>query len=153
MGQIRCICLVLPFAEWMTVILYIAFILKNGHRQWMNMKEGRFDNGFPLTGRHRLYITRDVNIRGVCAFMLMPIGFLIGPCMVLIYLGSLGHKALMMVTISTLCIGWGLRMFERFVLDGWLPINLCRDYILFAAFVSPTAIFHVLTGITLVAGY
>ena len=151
--QIRYICLVLPFGGWINVILYLLFIIRNGYRQWDSLKKGNLDNGCPFSGRHRMYVKEELTVRGVCAFMLLPIGYCVAPMIVLLYLGSFGHFSASMVTFSSLCIGWGLRMFERFCLDGWIPINYCGHNVLMAAVLSPTAIFHVLTGITLIAGY
>lgn len=64
--------------------------------------------------------------------------------------------------MTSLVVGWTLRVFERFMLDGWLPINMVKPKdgenwtwwrLLLAALFSPTAILHWATGITLLYGF
>ena len=153
--QIRyfCIPFALHFGERLNVILSLLFMARNGWIRCSNLKKKEFDDFCPFSGRNRLHHKRDIDVHGICLFLSMPIVFFVSPCIVMLYMGSLGHIPSSTVTITSLSIGWSIRMFERFVLDGWPPSNRWKHNVLMAALVSPTAIFHVLTGMTLIAGY
>ena len=77
-------------------------------------------------------------------------------------IGSIGSGVAAGMVTCSLTVGWSIRMFERFCLDGWLPMQwavgnatgiLPLWRVLLAAFVSPTAVLHFSTGVTLLFGY
>jgi len=115
-----------------------------------------------------------MDIQTTCMFFGMPVLFMILPTIVQAFIvGSVGSIVLGTVAAASLVLGWGLRMFERFVLDGWTPMNLACEIqsranckatwitvqfrqsggTVLAALVSPTAALHWFTGVTLLVGY
>ena len=83
--------------------------------------------------------------------------------------GSVGSAAALTWASACLVIGWEVRMFERFCLDGWPPMRAIQAVrrslgpsaswpssaalTVAAALVSPTAWLHQFTGLTLLLGY
>ena len=117
----------------------------------------------------------------VCLYGGMPVLYMVVPVAVqVLMIGSMGSVVASTFTIASLVVGWSVRMFERFCLDGWHPMNailrlraannqelatakgllprawynLVAATLTFAAAVaSPTAHLHFWTGITLLMGY
>ena len=110
----------------------------------------------------------------------LPVALVIVPTIALFLVGSAGSLLAVTIAQTSLAIGWNLRMGERFVIDGWMPMRIVvkwfsttvspggskghperdgRDAQLStlgtvcAALVSPTAILHFFTGFTLIFGY
>ena len=135
-----------------TLILYLLFIYKNFTRQWNNLERGYLDGECPFSSRKR-YKKKNIQIHHVCKFAMVPIGFFIPPMIILALNHTLGHIVSLNIALSSLLIGWSIRMFERWVMDGWWIMHDYNHGIIVKALLSPTAIFHVLTGITLLSGY
>ena len=126
---------------------------------------GPFDNGLLVSGRRRLLNrgrpdNRDLGTGGVCLFLGMPALYFILPTLAnVLVTGTVGSLTAATIAGCSLGLGWSLRMFERFVLDGWVPMNAILSAApslwrtVGAAVVSPTAIFHWCTGVTLLSGY
>ena len=87
---------------------------------------------------------------------------------------SVGSVVAQTTMLASLSVGWGYRAFERFFLDGCAPMNAVARRMrraaaadggarasplrgaaltTLAALVSPTAVLHGCTGVTLVVGY
>jgi hypothetical protein len=95
-------------------------------------------------------------------YMLLPI-FVMGPVM-----QTIGSKFAAEWTCGSLVVGWSYRMWERWALDGCAPSNFVQTKMLrnngtnsltmclwtvAGAVVSPTSVLHIMTGVTLIAGY
>jgi len=162
-----------PAAAGFCLLLYAMLSLTHARSQFCHAREGLFDAGFQLSGRTRL-LRNDMDIQTTCMFFGMPVLFMILPTIVQAFIvGSVGSIVLGTVAAASLVLGWGLRMFERFVLDGWTPMNLACEIqsranckatwitvqfrqsggTVLAALVSPTAALHWFTGVTLLVGY
>ena len=60
----------------------------------------------------------------VCLYGGMPVLYMIVPVAVqVLMIGSMGSVVASTFTIASLVVGWSVRMFERFCLDGWHPMN------------------------------
>ena len=66
----------------------------------------------------------------------------------MIALGAVGDTDYACIALVTLLIGWEVRIFERFVLDGWYFQKGLWSHVL-----SPTGFLHFFTGFTLLYGY
>ena len=140
-----------------------------GRAQVRNYQSGAYDtNGPPFSGRNRMHNqgkkgNYDISTGGVCIFWAMPCMYMILPSLLHFLCGSAGSVSAAVVLCATLALGWSIRMFERFALDGWWPMNFIKhhsqgsDYVkswvVVAALMSPTAWLHWHTGITLLFGY
>jgi len=133
---------------------------------------GMFDKGFPPSGRRRLTLLDsagipDMSIAGMCLFTGLPVFYMAIPATVMYATGTVGSYAALSHMTCTLTVGWTYRMLERFCVDG-LPVmdqinlhhpatkrsrlqRVCLRAA--AAAISPTAVLHWLTGISLLAGY
>ena len=107
----------------------------------------------------------------------MPVVYMIIPTLVMACgLHNAGSVAAGTVMLVSLVIGWSWRMLERFAMDGcgpmnavhalqarWLtqqrPVSGVQERVLsavlttLAALVSPTAVLHFFTGVTLLFGF
>lgn len=136
---------------------------------------GRLAGGNPNT----------MNTADICAYWALPAIYMIVPTLMQVMaIGSTGSVVAGTICSSTLVVGWTVRMFERFTLDGWgrhvmrtdprsslelidtkgeadgktpLPVTdangLSFAHLAWAAAVSPTAVLHWTTGLTLLFGY
>ena len=125
---------------------------------------------------------QNLTVLNSCLFMGLPVLLMIAPTLSLFLAGSVGSLLAATIAQTTVAIGWNLRMGERFVIDGWMPMRAVVKWCSFsnasapggskghperdvrdaqlsvvgtvcAALVSPTAILHFFTGLTLMFGY
>jgi len=176
--------------------VFCAAVATNGQVWWGRLKRGWLDAGCPFSGRARLQKQWEgapseghwppighLCTQDACLYAALPLIYMVLPVAVQVYaLHSLGSFLASTAAAATLVIGWSLRMFERFCLDGWAPMNAilslhrlehkllgspCPVFTAkwvahqvtssvlttAAGIVSPTAILHAMTGVTLLAGY
>jgi len=102
----------------------------------------------------------DIGMVDVCLYCALPVLYLALPFGTqVLALEDAGSVVAHSLAVNALALGWGYRMWERFCLDGnplmaWVlkrPQGLVRT--LGAAIVSPTAILHWTTGLTLLFAY
>ena len=147
------------FAAYVLIILRIAEH-RMGPRLAYLYSAGPFDDFCPFSGRRRLD-NGDMDAFKMSFFVGMPILYNIPAAMVMSFIGSCGSLILATITLSSLSIGWTLRMLERFVLGGspLVPRFISKKFpsraldLLMGALFSPTAHLHFFTGITLFFGY
>ena len=160
----------------------ISFL--NASKQLADSHKGFLDGGCPFSARSMLLGKSSLggaSIVQLAVFGGMPLIFMALPTLVMgCIVHSVGSLLALSLMLAGLTIGWGYRLFERFVLDGALPMNVVQTLqrctgtdpagwrrgsggivkrvlsavlTLAAAVTSPTAILHAFTGVTLVAGY
>jgi hypothetical protein len=151
------------------VILDSALILTIGNNLYQTgYRKGFLHGKCPFSARSRLLGTSNVRGRGqvdcsirvLALYGAMPVVFLLPRAIVMIsLLHSLGSVPAMKLATRTLVVGWTYRLTERWVLDCNVPMNYLVNMkpslvrTIGAAVFSPTAILHIWTGITLLAGY
>ena len=154
-------------------LLFAAVITLNATKQIADSRAGLLDGGCPFAGRRRLQGRSPLGpvvVAEAALFLGLPILFMLLPFVVQVYAArTVGSRVAHTLMIASLSIGWGYRATERFFLDGCAPMNLVhrmqaraadannwlRSTALtaLAALVSPTAVLHFFTGVTLVIGY
>lgn len=96
----------------------------------------------------------------ICLFGGMPVVYAIPMILSQVFwFNSLGSIPTLTLGLTTLVFGWSYRMSEKFLLDccifmEWaktMPASALRTIV--TAIVSPTAVLHFTTGITLLAGF
>ncbi|CAM9901755.1 unnamed protein product [Heterosigma akashiwo] len=122
----------------------------------------------PFAGRTRLFNgNKEGNARlfvlsGVCAYAALPLLYVLLPAVVLLFfLGNIGSWWALTISMVSLGFGWGYRMWERFCCDAsplvlWVLHHThpsSRAQLWLAALVSPTAVLHWSTGITLLFSF
>ena len=106
--------------------IYGLAIYANGRQQYRAYQAGFLHGGCPYSGRARLR-QGDMNVAGVCAFAGMPVGYMLLPVAVqCLAIGSVGSATAFSLAAASLVVGWSVRMFERFCLDGWAPMQAVR---------------------------
>mmetsp|Transcript_26591 Transcript_26591/g.39167 ORF Transcript_26591/g.39167 Transcript_26591/m.39167 type:complete len:459 (+) Transcript_26591:540-1916(+) len=162
---------------WSGVLLFtliiILFGLFNYHNYKIRLLHGAV---FPLSARSRLMRISNIWGRGhtdacigdLCAYAALPIIFITSSVSLQnVMFHTVGSALAGRATCVSLSLAWSYRMFERFVLDGCIPATFfVKDTqhkeanaeknvmaVIGAALTSPTAVFHILTGVTLVTGY
>eukprot|EP00415_Alexandrium_ostenfeldii_P003314 UN3314 len=126
-------------------VAVLAYQVELNVRRW---RVGSMDHGFP-TGRSRLLTEGGLPLHEVCLFIAMPLLYYVLPCVGMVACRSVGSLPMAIATVVSLVIGWEVHLLERWALDG-----LCIPSPgLLGAITSPTAIFHVMTGFTLMAAY
>jgi hypothetical protein len=153
------------------VLVYTLVIAAVGKTYWDLFQSGWLHGGCPLSGRVRLTGKgnlfgnghQDCHISTLCAYAVLPVLYTSFPTLWQIsLLTNVGSVAAATLTFRTLIIGWTYRLSERFVLDGCPFVNFFTTpakkeatvfHTIGAAIVSPTAVLHFFTGITLLAGY
>jgi len=138
---------------------------------------GPYDQKCPFSGRSQLSKKAITMTDGVL-FLLAPVLYTcIVPPMACYLMGTTGSYIALSLTKTSLMICWVIRMFERFLFDGYLPMNVILGKSTFkknddngklnsddtyaystaqfwgAAIVSPTAVLHWCTSVTLIAGF
>lgn len=177
-----------------SALAYAGILIKIGKTQFSHYMSGKFDEVCPFSARIRMYyclanptdpartthvLPRKVTTLEVCAFLGMPVIYMIIPTVLLYTLESVGSVFCSTCMCTSLAIGWSVRMFDRWVMDGWWPMNLVTAnlddtdtdnsgdkatkraksglvttfWLTVGALFSPTALLHWYTGITLVFGY
>ena len=193
---LRFVCMAVVSLNWISssaastlcLGLYLLLIAANGRHQ-LNWSAKKFlEKGCVFSGRHRLLaqlqrekkdakgetvramggeMIGDVSIVAVCLFLSMPVLYMIVPFLLQLFiLRAVGSVPLATLSSATLVIGWTLRIWERFCLDGNNVMNYVVDrkkksssqimvwfWTVCAGLVSPTAHLHLWTGLTLLAGY
>uniref|UniRef100_A0A7S0FCB9 Uncharacterized protein n=1 Tax=Pyrodinium bahamense TaxID=73915 RepID=A0A7S0FCB9_9DINO len=133
---------------WLCTALFTAIVAYQTELSAHRWQAGSMENGFP-TGRSRLAGEGGLPLFEVCLFIATPILYYLVPCMAMLASGSVGSLRLATVSIASLITGWEVHLLERWALDG-----LCiPDAGVLGAVSSPTAIFHALTGVTLLTAY
>jgi len=156
------------FTSLLCAATYIYFMIVTGFSMWRQYKKGTLDIICTFSGRRQL-ISKEKNVRrnitivkDVCPYYMVPFMYLIIPALVQVLVGSVGSLLAGLIASTSLAAGWSLRSFERFCLDGWVPMIFVKSRIgktdrghwtLAAGLVSPTAIFHICTGVTLLFAY
>ena len=122
----------------------------------------------PFAARWRLFHNgtkgnEDLGIAGVCLYATLPVIYLALPFGTQVFaLRNSGSVVAFKWAVSTLAAGWGYRMWERFCLDGNVLMDLACKHTrdgtgaartVVAAIVSPTAVLHWTTGLTLLFAY
>ena len=135
---------------------------------------GIFDKGFTPSGRRRLTKldankVPDMLVSGTCLFWGLPVIYMLVPGGSMYYLGHIGSRVAVKAMVLSLTVGWSYRMSERFCVDGhvgmsWVngaltnkkqPPSYARACLLrlAGAVMSPTAVLHWLTAVTLFTGF
>ena len=159
-----------------------ALVIAFNARHWGSRYEERWlHGGCPFAGRTRLQNQLDakttarsgyihdsngaqMHTSGACLYAAMPVIYMAVPVAIEVgVLGSVGSVFAGTWAAGSLLIGWEVRMWERFCMDGWPPMAAIAArqkrqggsalLTAAAAVVSPTAILHVFTGFTLLLGY
>lgn len=151
-------------------VIYGVMIVTMGHTHFRWYQTGYLHGNCPFSVRARLLgISKrhgsqgheDIGIVDVAAFAAMPL-FSYGLIVLLqiFHLKSLGSFQAGETASRTLVFGWIYRFWDRWLLDGYWIMNYVNDTMrpswartVVAAILSPTAVLHLLTGITLLAGY
>ena len=99
----------------------------------------------------------------MCLYATLPVIYLALPFGTQVFaLRNSGSVVAFKWAVSTLAAGWGYRMCERFCLDGNVLMDLACKHTrdgtgaartVAAAIVSPTAVLHWTTGLTLLFAY
>lgn len=130
-----------PFAaSTMAALAFSAAIAIHGRHQYLSFRAGHLDGGCPFSGRYRLqhrgrHGVQDLTVLAVCVFAAMPALYMVVPYIAMTALGSGGSALAGTLCTLSLVIGWSWRMFERFCLDGFAPMNLLHS--LSARYCSP----------------
>ena len=102
----------------------------------------------------------DCRIMDVALFASMPVLYYAAPLAVqIMLLKSFGSHTAGDLISRTLVVGWTYRFWDRWILDGHPMMNYLDSMrpsfwrTVGAAVLSPTAVLHAMTGITLLAGY
>ena len=145
--------------------LAAAFIFRH-KRGWHDARMLHYS--CPFAARWRLFHNgnngnEDLGVTGVCLYAVLPVVYLALPFATQVFvMQNSGSVFAFKLAVSTLAVGWGYRMCERFCLDGNVLMNLAcqrtRDGIgparaVAAAIISPTAVLHWTTGLTLLFAY
>jgi len=154
--QIRWACLIVKkwckLSEFVEAMLCLAlFVAVLAYQVELNLHRwqvGSMDRGFP-TGRSCLLAEGGLPLYEVCLFIATPLLYYSIPCLGIIATRSVGSLPLAIASLVSLVIGWEVHLLERWALDG-----LCVPTAgVLGAIVSPTAIFHCMTGLTLMVAY
>lgn len=153
---------------WMCAGIYICAIFLSGRFYYGHWKSRWLHGRCPFSSRARLSNRSNVfgkghfpvSINEFCVFAGLPILSVVLPFIVQYTLvKSTGSILALTVTEVSFVLGWCYRLFERFVLDGCIPMNfICKQEpsavrTVGAAMLSPTAVLHFTTGITLIMAY
>ena len=154
-------------------ILYGGLIVQIGYTHYGWYTKGYLHGNCPFSGRARLLGIsnllsqgkpghQDVHILDVAIFAALPI-YSYGLIVILeIFLfQSFGSHYAGEITTRTLVFGWIYRFWDRWLLDGHPIINYLMKTLpptsglrtITMAILSPTAVLHFLTGITLLVGF
>lgn len=151
--------------------VFAALVVAQGRFYLRARSIGWLDGRCPLSVRARLEGRSNVYLKGhvevtvgvICAFLALPVAYLLFPSVILLAVmgGNIGGSIAACETASrTLVVAWSYRLWERFLLDGnrmMIPsrgVGRARlSSTIWNAIFSPTAVLHVLTGITLLSGY
>jgi len=148
--------------------IYTLIIYGLGRIWTQHYKKRLLHGGCVISGRSRLLKKSNVMGQGhidcmvstITVFQSLPIFYLGLPTLIeLLILKDCGSSLAGYITCISLTVGWGYRLFDRWLIDGCVPLNLIMNMnegilrTVGAAFVSPTAVLHFYTGITLLAGY
>ena len=108
--------------------LYALLILVIGRKQLADSRARFLEGGCPFAGRNRLLGRSPLGPIAsyeAVLFCGMPLLFMALPTLVMsLVIGSAGSVLGQTIMLASLSIGWGSRMFERFVLDGCAPMNI-----------------------------
>lgn len=158
-----------PIGGYACVFFYAWVILRLAKWQFSHFHKGYLHGGCSFSVRNRVMGTSDVWGQGhqdidmsvICGYAALPVFYAALPTLVnLVLFRSTGSTLAVHWTFRTLVLGWTYRMWERWTLDGnWivhqvdkrLPPSVLKTVVM--AIVSPTAVLHALTGVTLLAGY
>jgi len=153
---------------WMCAGIYTCVIFLQGRMYYGCWKKRWLHGHCPFSTRARLSNRSDIfgkghipiSIAAACIFIGLPFFALVLPLTVQYFLvGSTGSIFALNATQLSFVIGWSYRIFERFALDGCIPMNfICRQSpsimrTVGAALLSPTTVLHFSTGITLLMAY
>jgi hypothetical protein len=110
-----------------------------------------------------------IGVVGICLYAIMPVLYMLLPIFIMgPVMQTIGSKFAAEWTCGSLVVGWSYRMCERWALDGCAPLNFIQTKMLrnngtnsftmflwtvAGAVVSPTSVLHIMTGVTLIAGY
>eukprot|EP00559_Dactyliosolen_fragilissimus_P008541 CAMPEP_0184870310 /NCGR_PEP_ID=MMETSP0580-20130426/37057_1 /TAXON_ID=1118495 /ORGANISM="Dactyliosolen fragilissimus" /LENGTH=406 /DNA_ID=CAMNT_0027372325 /DNA_START=208 /DNA_END=1428 /DNA_ORIENTATION=- len=120
-----------------------------------------------------------ISILHVCLFALIPISLFLPIYLIIYYTGETGSTRAYLWTNTSLILGWTYRLWEQWALDGCVFMKWWargenqgtsqyqKDHsnrrnsnngssflrMILSAFFSPTAVLHIATGVTLLAGY
>jgi len=153
---------------WVCTGIFLCFIFLNGRHYYRNWKSRSLHGPCTFSSRARLSNKSDLfgkghfplTINSACVFTGLPILSVVLPSIVqYTFVGSTGSVLALTATQVSFVCGWCYRVFEKFALDGCIPMNfICRQdpstvRTVGAALFSPTAVLHVTTGITLLMAY
>ncbi|KAG7357237.1 hypothetical protein IV203_001925 [Nitzschia inconspicua] len=151
------------------VLIYSTIVVGLGKSHSDKYQKRWLHGNCPFSGRARLLGRsnfrgrgqEDVHVVTVCTFAALPVIFTGIPTIIqVLVIGSAGSTVAAMWAFRTLVLGWSYRLFDRWLLDGCVPMNYFTSgrqpswFCTFcAAIVSPTAVLHFFTGLTLLTGY
>jgi hypothetical protein len=151
------------------LLIFGLVVLWLGILHWKRYQRRWLHGGCPFSARARLLGRgnvrgegqEDCHISTVCLFASLPVLYTGIPTIIQVYLiGSVGSTTAAIWVFRTLVFGWTYRLCERWLLDGCNLMNFFTDHgqtsrihILGASVVSPTAVLHFSTGLTLLTGY
>jgi hypothetical protein len=146
---------------------FVVILLGNMH--WKRYQIRWLHGGCPFSARARLLGRdnireegqEDCHISTVCLFASLPVLYTGIPTIIQVcVIGSMGSTTAAMWVFRTLVVGWTYRLCERWALDGCPLMNFFKNhvetnwmFILGVSIVSPTAVLHFFTGLTLLTGY
>jgi hypothetical protein len=148
-------------------LLYAAIVASLAKHYWKQYRQRWLHGGCPFSGRARLLGRsnvdgkgqEDVHVLNVCAFAALPVFYTGIPTLIQVFwIGSVGSTTAASWVFRTLVLGWTYRLFDRWLLDGCILMNMCTVLpccvsAIGTALVSPTAVLHFVTGLTLLTGY
>jgi len=168
-------------AAWSCLLIYIMIVIGIGYFQYdLYQRQWLHGSYCPISGRARLSGLSNVFGQGhkhvyigldLCLFAVLPVLYIGIPMLVQIFwIESVGSVIACTTLFKTLVLGWSYRLTERWVLDNNPFMNWCNhgsnNYPtatkkttitdlkrVVAAFTSPTAFLHVLTGLSLLTAY
>jgi hypothetical protein len=150
---------------------FLASLKNNLEHSLSPFGEGKYDTHMAVSGRRRLAFvhddgTPDIGVLGMCLFGGLPVLYLVPAASAMHFSSAAGSLVALRWVSSSLAIGWSYRMLERFCVDGNGPMAAIAGRLektprglraatlrFVAALISPTAVLHWTTGITLLAGF
>lgn len=153
---------------WMCAGIYVCVIFFHGRFYYRCWEKRWLHGDCPFSARARLSNRSDIfgkghiplSIAACCTVASLPI-FVSALTLTVQYtlVGSTGSILAWNAFEFSFVIGWSYRLFERFCFDGCIPMNFaCRQSpssmrTVGVALLSPTAVLHFATGITVLMAY